>query len=131
MFDYLSDQNILVLLKNNEFSNTILRIISMKNRKLEFEMKSKSYKCKICVMLFLNSIELTVHEINVHVDKLYQCQSCYKILRNTDEFNEHIKRVHSRSDPSLHSSVESSSLASNNYIKKNTICKKKNWSRLY
>jgi len=118
MFDYLSDQNILVLLKNNEFSNTILRIISMKNRKLEFEMKSKSYKCKICVMLFLNSIELTVHEINVHVDKLYQCQSCYKILRNTDEFNEHIKRVHSRSDPSLHSSVESSSLASNNYIKK-------------
>ena len=46
------------------------------------------------------------------------CQSCYKILRNTDEFNEHIKRVHSRSDPSLHSSVESSSLASNNYIKK-------------
>jgi len=39
--DYLSDQNILVLLKNNEFSNTILRIISMKNRKLEFEMKSK------------------------------------------------------------------------------------------
>jgi hypothetical protein len=118
MFDYLSDQNILVLLKNNEFSNTILRIISMKNRKLEFEMKSKSYKCKICVMLFLNSIELTVHEINVHVDKLCQCQSCYKILRNTDEFNEHIKRVHSRSDPSLHSSVESSSLASNNYIKK-------------
>jgi hypothetical protein len=118
MFDYLSDQNILVLLKNNEFSNTILRIISMKNRKLEFEMKSKSYKCKICVMLFLNSIELTVHEINVHVDKLYQCQSCYKILRNTDEFNEHIKRVHSRSDPSLHSSVESSSLDSNNYIKK-------------
>jgi hypothetical protein len=118
MSDYFSDQNILVLLKNNEFSNTILRIISMKNRKLEFEMKSKSYKCKICVMLFLNSIELTVHEINVHVDKLYQCQSCYKILRNTDEFNEHIKRVHSRSDPSLHSSVESSSLASNNYIKK-------------
>jgi len=91
MFDYLSDQNILVLLKNNELSNTILRIISMKNRKLEFEMKSKSYKCKICVMLFLNSIELTVHEINVHVDKLYQCQSCYKILRNTDEFNEHIE----------------------------------------
>ena len=132
MFDYLSDQNILVLLKNNEFSNTILRIISMNNRKLEFEMKSKSYKCKICVMLFLNSIELTVHEINVHVDKLCQCQSCYKILRNTDEFNEHIKRVHSRSDPSLHSSVESSSLASNNYIKKNTICKKKkNWSRFY
>ena len=42
-------------------------------------------------MLFLNSIELTVHEINVHVDKLYQCQSCYKILRNTDEFNEHIE----------------------------------------
>jgi hypothetical protein len=42
-------------------------------------------------MLFLNSIELTVHEINVHVDKLCQCQSCYKILRNTDEFNEHIK----------------------------------------
>ena len=90
----------------------------MKNRKLEFEMKSKSYKCKICVTLFLNSIELTVHEINVHVDNLYQCQSCYKILRNTDEFYEHIKRVHSRSDPSLHSSVESSSLASNNYIKK-------------
>src|SRR6478609_8554273 len=87
IFNYISDQNILVLLKNNEFSNTILRIISMKNRKLEFEMKSKSYKCKICVMLFLNSIELTVHEINVHVDKLYQCQSCYKILRNTDEFN--------------------------------------------
>ena len=57
-------------------------------------------------------------KINVHVDKLYHCQSCYKILRNTDEFNEHIKRVHSRSDPSLHSSVESSSLASNNYIKK-------------
>ena len=42
-------------------------------------------------MLFLNSIKLTVHEINVHVDKLYQCQSCYKILRNADEFNEHIK----------------------------------------
>ena len=105
----------------------------MKNRKLEFEMKSKSYKCKICVMLFLNSIKLTIHEINVHVDKLYQCQSCYKILCNTDEFNEYIKRVHSRSDPSLHSSVESSCLASNNYIK-NTICKKKkkkNWSRLY
>ena len=131
MFDYLSDQNILVLLKNNEFSNTILRIISMKNRKLEFEMKSKSYKCKICVMLFLNSIELTVHEINVHVDKLYQCQSCYKfsvILMSLMS----IYRVHSRSDPSLHSSVESSSLSSNNYIKKNTICKKKkNWSRLY
>jgi hypothetical protein len=47
-------------------------------------------------MLFLNSIELTMHEINVHVDKLYQCQSCYKILRNADEFNEHTKRVHSR-----------------------------------
>jgi len=117
MFDYLSDQNILVLLKNNEFSNTILRIISMKNRKLEFEMKSKSYKCKICVMLFLNSIELTVHEINVHVDKLYQCQSCYKfsvILMSLMS----IYRVHSRSDPLLHSSVESISLASNNYIKK-------------
>src|SRR6188472_2275787 len=98
MFDYLSDQNILMLLKNNEFSNTILRIISMKNRKLEFEMKSKSYKCKICVMLFLNSIELTVHEINVHVDKLYQCQSCYKfsvILMSLMS----IYRVHSRSDP--------------------------------
>jgi ribosome-binding protein aMBF1 (putative translation factor) len=91
---------------------------SMKNRKLEFEMKAKSYICKICGMLFLNSIERTVHEINIHVDKLYQCQSCYKILRNTDEFNEHIKRVHSRSAPSLHSSVQSSSLASNNNIKK-------------
>ena len=95
MFDYLSDQNILVLLKT---MNSQIRYYaySMKNRKLEFEMKSKSCKCKICGMLFLNSIELTVHEINIHVDKLYQHQSCYKILRNTDEFNEHIKRVHSR-----------------------------------
>jgi uncharacterized C2H2 Zn-finger protein len=117
MFDYLSDKNILVLLKT---MNSQIRYYaySMKNIKIEFEMKSKSYKCKICGMLFLNSIELTVHEINVHVDKLYQCQSCYKILRNADEFNEHIKRVHSRSAPSLHSSVEPSSLASNNNIKK-------------
>ena len=44
-------------------------------------------------MLFLNSIELTVHEINVHVDNWYQCQSCYKILRNTDEFNEHFQTI--------------------------------------
>ena len=45
------------------------------------------------------------------------CHSCYKILRNTDEFNEHIEYT-AESNPSLHSSVESSSLASNNYIKK-------------
>ncbi len=91
----------------------------MKNRKLEFEMKSKSYKCKICKAIFKLYKGLTVHEINVHVDKLYQCQSCYKILRNTDEFNEHIKRVHSRSAPSLYSSVESSQLSNNNIEKYN------------
>ena len=133
MFDYLSDKNILVLLKNNEFSNTILRIISMKNRKLEFEMKSNSYKCKIYVMLFLNSIKLTIHEINVHVDKLYQCQSCYKILCNTDEFNEHIKREYTADQ--IHHYIPRLNLALQLVITilKNTICKrkKKNWSRLY
>jgi len=81
-------------------------------------MKPKSYKCKMCDMIFLNSTELTMHEINVHVDKLYQCQSCYKILRNADEFNEHIKRVHSRSAPSLYSSFESGSFTTENKIDK-------------
>ena len=92
----------------------------MKSRsQREFDMKPKSYKCKFCDMIFLNSIELTVHEINIHVDKLYQCQSCYKILRNADKFNEHIKRVHSRSAPSLYSSFESGSPTSNNIGKYN------------
>jgi rubredoxin len=43
-------------------------------------MNLKSFKCKKCGMIFLNSRELDVHEINVHIDKLYQCKSCYKIL---------------------------------------------------
>lgn len=68
-------------------------------------------------MIFLNSRELDVHEINVHIDKLYQCQSCYKILRNADEFNEHIKKIHYTSiQSSLSSSfVSGSSTASNKF----------------
>jgi len=58
-------------------------------------MKSISYKCQTCGMVFLNSMQLTMHEMNVHVDKLYQCQSCYKIFPNANEFNKHIKKVHS------------------------------------
>ncbi len=81
-------------------------------------MKSKSYKCQSCGMIFLKSIELSVHEINVHVDKLYQCQSCYKILRNADEFNRHIKMVHNTSAQSLDSSFESGSTTANNNSRK-------------
>lgn len=81
-------------------------------------MKSKSYKCQACGMIFLNSIELTVHEVNVHTDKLYQCQSCYKILRNADEFNRHIKMVHNTSAPSLYSSFESGTTTASNNTRK-------------
>jgi len=94
----------------------------------EFNMNLKSFKCKKCGMIFLNSRELDVHEINVHIDKLYQCKSCYKILWNADEFNEHIKKIHYTSIPSLlSSSFESGSSIASNKIQL-MMHKKKGWN---
>lgn len=81
-------------------------------------MKSKSYKCQACGMVFLNSVELSVHEINVHIDKMYQCQSCNRILRNADEFNKRIKMVHNTSAQSVDSSIESGYTTTNNNSEK-------------
>jgi uncharacterized C2H2 Zn-finger protein len=52
---------------------------------------SKSYKCNECGMVFVNALELSKHEINVHVDNMYQCQSCNKIFKDSKEFNKHIE----------------------------------------
>ena len=69
-------------------------------------MNLKSFKCKKCGMIFLNSRELDVHEINVHIDKLYQCKSCYKILWNADEFNDQAPEIVNKEEEDVNSNLD-------------------------
>ena len=64
-------------------------------------------------MVFVNLIDLTVHEINLHCDKLYQCQSCFETFSDQKEFDKHVKAVHNISSLS-NSESESNAVDSKN-----------------
>jgi len=68
-------------------------------------------------MVFVNLVDLTVHEINLHCEKLCQCQSCFEIFSDQKEFDKHVKAVHNISSPSNFES-ESNAVDSKNENRK-------------
>jgi uncharacterized C2H2 Zn-finger protein len=45
-------------------------------------------------MIFVNSKELSKHQMIVHMDKMFQCQSCNKVFNNRKEFEKHAIDIH-------------------------------------
>jgi uncharacterized C2H2 Zn-finger protein len=55
-------------------------------------MKSESYVCNICGMVFVNVKELAKHSELVHAanrEKMFQCQSCNAFFESKEDFEKH------------------------------------------
>lgn len=57
-------------------------------------MKSRAHECDICGMVFVNSKELSEHQIKVHTRKMYQCQSCNQVFSSKQHFEKHEAQAH-------------------------------------